>query len=170
MEKIRTERQYQVDMRTDDDGGSSEIESTMIPAGTESEQDASALAWAREACEDWARAGDWGDDGALVRVRYTLSDDDNEWPTDSIDVEIDADHDALIRAAGGDTDCEHEWTSEGEGGCDENPGVWSAGGTALVISNHCEVCGLRRVRHLTGAQHNPGEHDTVEYSLPEDSE
>ena len=165
MEKIRTERQYQVVIL--DDGGSSETEDTMIPEGTESEQDAAAQAWALEAAEDWAMDGEWGDGGAMVRVYYTLSDECSEWPRDSVDVEIDADHGALIRVAGGDTECAHEWTSEGEGGCSENPGVWSTGGTSLVISEHCPSCGLRRTRHITGSQRNPGEHDTVEYSLPE---
>jgi len=164
MEKIRTERQYRVEIS--DDGGSSETEDTMIPEGTESEQDAAAEEWARESAEDWAREGEWGEGGAVVRVYYVLDDEDSEWPRDSVDVEIEPDHAALIRAVGGDTECEHEWSSEGEGGCSENPGVWSTGGTSLVISEHCESCGLRRTRHLPGSQRNPGEHDTVEYSVP----
>ena len=57
----------------------------------------------------------------------------------------------------------HDWTSEGEGGCDENPGVWSTGGTAMVFYAHCRNCRMRRVRHTTGSQRNPGECDTTRY-------
>ena len=28
----------------------------------------------------------------------------------------------------------HVWTREGMGGCDENPGVWSVGGTSYAYS------------------------------------
>ena len=86
MEKIRTERQYRVEIS--DDGGSSETEDTMIPEGTESEQDAAAEEWARESAEDWAREGEWGEGGTVVRVYYVLEDEDSEWPRDSVDVEI----------------------------------------------------------------------------------
>jgi hypothetical protein len=118
---------------------------------------------------DWIREGDWGDSGASVSAWYTLIDEDGETVVDDegITVEIEPDHDALIRAAGGDPDCDHDWTSEGEGGCNENPGVWSVGGTALMIRDHCRKCGLRRREHYTGSQQNPGEHDTVTYEQPE---
>lgn len=157
----RHARQYTVKMRDDQ---SHEIEKFEIEAGTEDEQDAAALTRAREYAEDWAREGEWGDDGAVVTVRYILSDDNSEWPEESIGVEIEPDHDALIRAAGGDASCVHAWTGEGEGGCDENPGVWSLGGTAISISEHCTQCGLHRTSRLTGVQRNPGEHDEVAYS------
>jgi len=154
-----------------DDGGSREQRDTIIDEGTESEQDAAAQEWAREECDDWARGGDWGDAGACVVVRYTLSDSDSdsEWEG-RVDVEIEPDHDALIRDVGGDTECEHEWTREGQGGCDENPGVWSLGGTAMKYSEHCAICGLRRTITDPGEQRNPGECDTWEYSLPEASD
>jgi len=168
MTKERAERQYQVTMR--DECGSSETETTTIDEGTESEQDAAAENWAREAVEEWVREGDWGEQGARVRAWYTLEDDDSEWQERSIEVDIEPDHEALISAAGGDTECEHEWTSEGEGGCDENPGVWSVGGTALVIKEHCTLCGLHRTHRITGSQCNPGECDTVEYSVPDDTD
>ncbi len=80
-----------------------------------------------------------------------------------IEIEIDPHHEVLMERAGGDPDCDHDWTSEGEGGCGENPGVWSVGGTTLVIRAHCRRCGLRRVETLIGAQRNPGEHNTVQY-------
>ena len=60
-------------------------------------------------------------------------------------------------------DCDHEWTSEGEGGCDENPGVWSLGGTTIQTREHCEHCGVTRITISHGSQRNPGESDTVRY-------
>ena len=63
---------------------------------------------------------------------------------------------------------EHDWTSEGEGGCAENPGVWSTGGTGLTFRSHCRACGLKRVEHHTGAQRNPGECDTTTYGDSDD--
>ena len=58
---------------------------------------------------------------------------------------------------------EHDWTSEGEGGCAENPGVWSTGGTGVTFRQHCRQCDLKRVVYHTGSQRNPGECDTTTY-------
>jgi len=63
---------------------------------------------------------------------------------------------------------EHDWTSEGEGGCDSNPGVWSTGGTGMNFHSHCRACGLKRVEHHTGIQRNPGECDTTTYGDSDD--
>lgn len=120
---------------------------------------------------EWVEGGEWGGDGASIDACWTLCDEDgDEVATGSVTVKIEPDHDALIRAAGGDPDCDHEWSSEGEGGCSENPGVWSTGGTSIVTSEHCSRCGLRRVTRYAGSQRNPGEHDTVEYSQPDDTD
>jgi hypothetical protein len=62
---------------------------------------------------------------------------------------------------------EHDWTSEHEGGCRENPGVWSTGGTSMVFIARCKHCGMERIERTTGSQHNPGECDTTEYSEPD---
>jgi hypothetical protein len=129
----------------------------------------------------WAREGDWGDDGARVGVEWWLyqggiGDAWNCVAEGEETVEIEPKHEALIRKAvrekygsyAQDEEdrvlrCDHEWV--GVGGCDENPGVWSEGGTAVRIVERCGVCGLRRVRRYTGSQYNPGEHDTVSYSI-----
>ena len=133
-----------------------------------------AIDQAEEMVRDWVRNGDWGDEGALVGVRYTLTDEDGDalyW--DSITVEIEPDHEAMIhKACGRDCGCglspdDHDWTREGEGGCDENPGVWSHGGTAMSFASHCRDCGLRRREYHCGSQRNPGECDTVKYEMPE---
>lgn len=139
-----------------------------------------------EATADWTREGEWGDDGCevgywweltrLTAAGWAADEDGEEVASDRGSVEIDPDHSSLIRAAcgregwgrccGGDPD-DHDWTSEGEGGCRENPGVWSTGGTSMSFASHCRACGLRRSEHACGSQRNPGEHDTVSYEMPD---
>ena len=107
-------------------------------------------------------------------------EDGDEIDRDGVSVEIEPDHERLVREAvrlagardrscGNDPD-EHDWTSEGEGGCDENPGVWSTGGTSMLFVSHCRTCGLRRREKTCGSQRNPGESDRVEYEMPEEWE
>lgn len=121
-----------------------------------------------ETCADWIADGSWGDDGAAVEVSWTLYEaDGTELDDGCCTVEIEPNHNRLIRAAGGNVDCEHDWTAEGEGGCSENPGVWSTGGTSMTFATHCRICGLHRTSHSTGSQRNPGECDTVSYEQPD---
>jgi len=89
--KIRSEREYSVALS--DEGGSEKIVTITVHRGTAEEQDALAMARARELAEEWARAGEWGDDGAVVSVRYALSDAHYEWDAHWIDVEIEPDQD-----------------------------------------------------------------------------
>lgn len=163
---VRPERAYTVHYRDDD--GSAETEEITVHAGTEDEQDEAAWEAGKEAAEEWCRGGEWGNDGASIPVYYWIEDDDYSMRDQErrIEVQIDPDHDAMIKAAGGDADCDHDWTSEGHGGCTENPGVWSTGGTSMLFISHCRECGLRRTERTTGSQKNPGEHDTVEYEQP----
>jgi hypothetical protein len=114
------------------------------------------------------RDGDWGDQGARVSVQLEQQRADGSvYDEHEFHVEIDPDHDLLIRAAGGNPDCDHHWTSEGEGGCDSNPGVWSCGGTTMKFASHCRHCGLHKVEVHHGSQRNPDDHDTVTYTQPE---
>lgn len=81
---------------------------------------------------------------------------------------------------GGDNGCEsweaepscaegrdHDWTSEGTGGCRENPGVWSVGGTVYTFTRRCKRCGMGE--HITdyGSQRNPGQCDLRRYEREE---
>ena len=151
---------YTLQMR-DDSGADDDREFDDLPTAAE----------ITEACEDWVSGGDWGSDGAAVTVYWDLLDDaGEEIDSGSEVVMVDPDHDALIKAAGGDTSCPHEWSAEGEGGCDENPGVWATGGTSMVFRRHCTHCGLIRIERSTGSQRNRGEHDTVEYQMPADDD
>lgn len=57
----------------------------------------------------------------------------------------------------------HQWTGEGEGGSDENPGVFGSGG-GVIIHEHCKLCGIRRITD-TWANGPGGEqgYETVRY-------
>lgn len=124
-----------------------------------------------EATVEYVSEGEWGNEGASLDYRWTLyavtTEGEEEVSEGRGTVEIEPDHDAMIRAAGGDTDCDHEWTSEGEGGLSENPGVCSTGGTSMRFASHCRACGLHRTEFYCGIQKNPGEHDTVSYEQPD---
>jgi len=131
----------------------------------------------KESVSEWVEEGEWGDEGGSITVYYGF-DEDCE---DSVTVEIEPNHEALIRAVmprhttfvgpcGLDPES-HEWVStiEVDGGCKENPGVFSGGGTKMVYKSHCFDCGLKRTRIDLGFQKNPGEHDTVEYSFEDEA-
>lgn len=131
---------------------------------------------ALEEAIDWTREGSWSAEGCRVTVYVHLLTDEDE--NDFAVVEIEPDHEALIKEALNDAQwtsgcCglnpdDHKWTSKGEGGCTENPGVWSHGGTTISTSDHCSMCGLRRSQVLLGDQRNPGEIDTTTYTLDEE--
>lgn len=135
----------------------------------EADSIADAINQADDTTTDWLEGGEWGDDGASVSATWTLTDDAGEEVyTDSVTVEIAPNEGALIPTTEcGDGVEDHEWTSEGTGGCDENPGVWSLGGTAMLFVTRCRCCGLLRKQHCVGAQRDPGAHDTVEFVLPD---
>ena len=144
---------------------------------TASDDDAAIEAARFTACE-WVRDGDWDPSGALVTVDYEvwsggLDESGHMIDQGSVEVEVEANHESLIRDAASAAlysdqiyqilDCEHEWSRDGEGGCSENPGVFSTGGTTIVTSEHCVNCGLHRTWTRHGSQRNPGESDTVKY-------
>jgi len=164
---------YLVEM-SEECGGS---ETAEITARTRS----AAATRAESIVTDWVRGGDYGHDGASVAAWYTVLTPGGTVVQERtrLTVEVEPDHAHLI-AAGllglpssraeaccGDLDPDdHNWTSEGEGGCRENPGVWSLGGTTLAFNDHCRACGLHRHVVKLGPQRNPDDHDTVEYSMP----
>ena len=125
---------------------------------------------AREQMEEWVQEGDYDERGARISGRIENKDEETVW---SGSIDVPPDHEYLIRMATQDYDGEicgtdpedHDWTSEGEGGCDENPGVWSTGGTSTAYRSHCRTCGLQRYETLTGSQYNPNESDTVQYEI-----
>ncbi len=56
-------------------------------------------------------------------------------------------------------DDEHDWQRPIEvvGGCNENPGVYSLGGTTMTFTDVCARCGKYRTVTDRGSQRNPGE-------------
>ncbi len=122
---------------------------------------------ARDQAAEWVGEGEWESDGGSVRVRWSVTDDGDEIADGFVDVELDVDHAALIRAAGGDPDCKHDWTREGEGGLAVNPGVSRTEGNGLSVAEHCRQCGLSRVHRVPGPRTNAGEAETWTYSQPD---
>jgi len=140
---------------------------------------------ARESAEAYVEGGDWGTDldGSVRvnvwRVAIDADGDDCDVEEEAFDIDLVnvLDHSSAIRDAmwdgsccSGDEGCgsdpdDHDWTSAGEGGLDENPGVWSTGGTSMVFKSHCRQCGLHRTESHCGSQRNPGEGDAVSYRL-----
>jgi len=123
------------------------------------------LATAKELAWDYVTAdienGDYGQDeegGARVLVCVSLSEGEEVVYKEQRYIDIEPDHDELIREAGGDPDCEHEW---------EEKSVHAFGGTAFGHVEQCARCGLVREEYVTGSQFNPGEHDVVRYFMPE---
>lgn len=67
--------------------------------------------------------------------------------------------------------CTHEWRRPYAvvGGCRENPGVWSMGGTRLREEEVCKRCGLYRTTYYAGSQRNPDEpEERREYEAPDE--
>lgn len=139
-----------------------------------------------EAAREYVSTGDWGDDGGSVDVwawrpvlvvAYDESIAEVRVDEESHCIDLVPDHSALIRSAVGryghscgDSPDDHEWTADGEGGCDENPGVWAAGGTSMVFRTHCRQCGLMRTISDPGSQRNPGDGITYEYEMADDDQ
>ena len=113
------------------------------------------------AAEIWQN-GSW-DSKCLIDVRVAELDDNGketgvvEW------VKVECGEDEPEPEC--DSDDGHDWQSPLEvvGGIDSNPGVWSAGGTTIVVKECCSRCGAYRKTTSYGAQRNPGQVDTVEY-------
>ena len=130
--------------------------------------------------QDWIDAGDWPAEGAIVIVYWQVMEIDGKECEDEdyqeVTITVPPDHEKLIVEALGDdaklifdtcgaNEYDHDWTSEGEGGCKENPGVWSGNGTTVHYSQHCTRCGLRQQFTDYGSQRNHGQVDKYEYSL-----
>lgn len=117
---------------------------------------------AESECEDWISGCAGAIGGALTLVKYVC--DTPRWPNiveGNIEVEVPPDEKALalMREAGLEVSCDHEWV---ETGCK------FLGGTTMSYKHTCDQCGAvrRTIRH--GSQRNPGEHDTVQFFASDD--
>lgn len=151
------------------DGGSIE----MVEITADSVENA--LSQIEGECQLWVGKGDWGPTGGSVRVSWVLYDEEGDEVDDGLcEVVIEPLHNVLINRACcgheycGDDPDDHDWTSQGEGGCDQNPDVWSRGGTTIVVHAHCRRCGLMRREVRYGSQRNPGQADEIEYVMADD--
>ena len=124
------------------------------------------LATARREAEEILRGGEWGQGaadftGCTVEAEI-LDANSNDRFRDLAHVAVDIlpPEPSCAGRRG------HEWvaTVKIDGGCSDNPGVMSLGGTAMEFRTHCERCGLRRVEVTSGCQRNAGQaRHTVRY-------
>ena len=127
---------------------------------------AESMEQAKSLAADWIREGSW-DQKCEIDVRVVEIDPSQDDGRDRRGAEID-DPEWITVEVGEDPqepDCvdgeTHDW--RGVGGCSQNPGVFSLGGTKLVFYRRCEKCGWDKRTVSVGSQRNPGEVDTVEY-------
>lgn len=115
-----------------------------------------------EIAKNWMEEGDWGNDNYRISYSWEVKDEE-----DDIIEEGSGEIEGSIEEPPCNEKSEHEWTSEFEGGCSENSGCWSLGGTTMLFVSHCKNCGMEKKETTLGLQYNPGECDTVEYSDPD---
>ena len=131
-----------------------------IDATTDADAIVAAAAAVSDAAREYVDAGEYGD-GGEIEVGWELvaiSEDDSEEVIDEgrETVAIPVDHASRIREVMGRSGCglspdDHAWALAA-GGCAENPGVWSSGGTAIHCEEVCTRCGLHRVTTHGGSQ------------------
>lgn len=155
---------------TDNTDGSNDSDSFMVRVADESRIDSACDRAARE----WVTGGDYPTP-CNIPVSWVAEWRDangEEWEqSGSVTVAIEVDHETLIRAVAAESSCgdspdDHDWeaTYEVEGGCRENPGVWSHG-RYMTFADHCTKCGLRRSRTEYIVREMPQhEVDTCEYN------
>jgi hypothetical protein len=116
--------------------------------------------------DDWAD-GDWGEGKNYVQVTWHWAVENCDWrELHHLSVEVGSDPEEPECAE----DHEHDWGSPPWlGGCRENPGVWSIGGTQVATIDVCRHCGA--YRHYT-SESTPGQCPRVpartEYEEPDE--
>jgi len=117
---------------------------------------AESLEAAMEEAREWASEGDYTE---RVMVSYHVGevDDDGEEVGGEIGGEVEAGPMPEAPGECGVDEDDHDWRNpEWLGGCSENPGVWSLGGTTIVSTAVCSRCGTYRTVTDSGNQRNPG--------------
>lgn len=133
-------------------------------SGVEKIIEAESMQAAIEEARDWAEDADY-EERVMARVHINELGGDRD--SETIEVE------AGPLPQPPETDCgteddDHEWTSPYDivGGCRENPGVWSKGGTRVIFQYVCSRCGLSKTVDHAGEQRNPGQiEESIEYTL-----
>lgn len=113
--------------------------------------------------------GDTG--GALVSCFGPERDSRRVAESSNIGLRHDPECDRAICAAvelappcGDDGPDAHRWRPDASSGCSENPGIHSLGGTVYSCEEVCAACGATRTVVQHGAQRDPGQCDSVEYT------
>jgi hypothetical protein len=104
--------------------------------------------------KEWVQLGDYGDVSVYVDVQVQQIDEDGDDIGDSHDLSVE-----VVREPAA-PECadkhHHEWESpEWLGGCSQNPGVWSCGGTQIESKSVCRHCGCYQ---LYVSESTPGQH------------
>lgn len=118
--------------------------------------------------ESWAAESESGAD-CIYSVTGQLVDGEIDGDATDVGQEHDcsgshSDEEPKCAIGGGtDDDTGHEWRQPCVvGGCKENPGFWSGGGTITISKSVCARCGQYRTVINNGDQRNPGDpEDTV---------
>lgn len=133
--------------------------------------EAESLAEALETACEWASEGSYSE-RVMVRVWVQGLDEDGEPTDESLSGEVEAGPEPKPeKTECGTEDEDHDWESPIElvGGCEENPGVWSTGGTSFHFEYVCSKCGMYKTVKTAGQQRNPGElEETIEYSAADE--
>jgi hypothetical protein len=129
--------------------------------------EAESLEDALDQARDWAADGDY-DERVMVSVYVDEIDENGDAiPGEHARDEVEAGPEPKPEATEcGDEDSDHDWQTPIElvGGCTENPGVFSTGGTRFDYHEVCARCGMYKHSWSQGAQRNPGDLDEgVEY-------
>jgi hypothetical protein len=133
MTKINGRKKYTVNMGCED--GGREIAEILAHASEVEEM-------AAEATREWLSGGSWPAEGCEVSGSYRVMRGKVEVATGDVTVQIEPDEDELMREAGLDPDCDHEWIPSG--GCAENPGVYGSGHGRCGKIETCSRCGATR--------------------------
>lgn len=134
-------------------------------AGVSITVDAEDMSGARRQAEEWARGGEYDRKVLVSFCVIELDDDGDETNTlvfGAVEGGPDPEEPECFDGGG------HEWDSSWArvGGCRENPGVFSRGGTTMEYHSVCRRCGTRKQETTYGCQRNPGQCDTVVYTTP----
>jgi len=94
-----------------------------------------------EYCKEWVQDGDYGDKSCYVSswVQELAADGEYVGEPEFVEVMVDRAPDVPACLEG----YTHDWESpEWLGGCSENPGVWSKGGSQISSVCVCSHCGM----------------------------
>ena len=139
-------------------------------SGAREEREAESLEEALELAQEWSAEGSY-DERCMVSCWAVLLE--NGEPVEPYAYgEVQAGPEPKPEATEcGDDDDDHDWQTPIElvGGCTENPGVFSTGGTRFDFHAVCARCGMYKHSWDQGSQRNPGDLDEgVEYEAAEE--